>query len=147
MSSSQTATEAQKNLSDPNLSALLPQSPTEDPVHLSKLNAGAEAHCQVKISEEVLSQDRHFESSLTSKALEISCQTTQSALSPVWPVGITVSGDACAICLDTMEDEIKVRGLPCDHAFHVNCVDKWLLWRRACCPVCRFACKITPKVT
>ncbi|CAG8351079.1 unnamed protein product [Penicillium salamii] len=144
MSSPQAATEAQKTLSDPNLSALLPQSPTEDPVHLSKLNADVQG--QVKISEEVLIKDRHFESSLTPEALESSCQTTQSALSPDWPVGITVSGDACAICLDIMEDEIKVRGLPCNHAFHVNCVDKWLLWRRACCPVCRFACKIPPKV-
>lgn len=146
MSSPQTATEVQKTLSNPNLSVLLPQSPTEDPVHLPRLNAGVEAQDQAKLSEEVLGKDKHFESSFTSEALKSNCQATQSALSPFLPVGITVSGDACAICLDTMEDDIKVRGLPCNHAFHVNCVDKWLLSRRACCPVCRFACKILPKV-
>lgn len=145
MSSSQTATEAQRAVSDPNVSALLPQSPTEDPLHLSKLNAGVEAQGQVKLSEIVLDKNRHFKSPLTSEAPESGRQTTHRALSPVWPVGITVSSDVCAICLDTMEDEIKVRGLSCDHAFHVNCVDKWLLWRRACCPVCRFVCKIPPE--
>ncbi|KAK9859682.1 uncharacterized protein MYU51_013899 [Penicillium brevicompactum] len=53
MSFPQTATEAQKTLSDPNVSALLPQSPTEDPVHLSNLNASVGAQGQVNLSEEV----------------------------------------------------------------------------------------------
>ncbi|KAF9241215.1 hypothetical protein DTO013E5_9513 [Penicillium roqueforti] len=55
MSFPQTATEAQKTLSDPNVSALLPQSPTEDPVHLSNLNASVGAQGQVNLSEEVRS--------------------------------------------------------------------------------------------
>ncbi|CAG8098943.1 unnamed protein product [Penicillium nalgiovense] len=146
MSFPQTATEVQMTPSNPNLSVLLPQSPTEDPVHLPRLNAGVGAQDQVKLSEEILGKGRHFESSLTSEALKSSYQATQSAFSPFLPVGITASSDACAICLDTMEDEIEVRGLPCEHSFHVNSVDKWVLWRQACCPICRFACKIPPKV-
>lgn len=43
----------------------------------------------------------------------------------------------CAICLELMEDEIQVRGLPCGHVFHVTCVDKWLLYRQPSCPVCK----------
>ncbi|KAI9727986.1 MAG: hypothetical protein M1828_005391 [Chrysothrix sp. TS-e1954] len=46
-------------------------------------------------------------------------------------------GDACAICIETLEDDDEVRGLTCGHAFHAGCVDPWLTSRRACCPLCK----------
>ncbi len=46
-------------------------------------------------------------------------------------------GDACAICIDTIDDEDDIRGLTCGHAFHASCVDPWLTSRRACCPLCK----------
>ncbi|KAI0999818.1 hypothetical protein K3495_g8380 [Podosphaera aphanis] len=46
-------------------------------------------------------------------------------------------GDACAICIDTLEEEDEVRGLSCGHAFHAGCLDPWLTSRRACCPLCK----------
>lgn len=46
-------------------------------------------------------------------------------------------GDACAICIDSLDEDDEVRGLTCGHAFHASCIDPWLTSRRACCPLCK----------
>ncbi|KAH8596715.1 hypothetical protein B0O99DRAFT_651457 [Bisporella sp. PMI_857] len=53
------------------------------------------------------------------------------------PELLTNPGDACAICIDTLEDDDEIRGLTCGHAFHAGCLDPWLTSRRACCPLCK----------
>jgi hypothetical protein len=60
------------------------------------------------------------------------------------PECLGTSGDTCAICIDTIEDDDDVRGLTCGHAFHAVCLDPWLTSRRACCPLCK-ADYYTPK--
>ncbi|KAL7753813.1 hypothetical protein RI367_000745 [Sorochytrium milnesiophthora] len=47
----------------------------------------------------------------------------------------------CVICLDEFQDEDELRVLPCNHMFHLVCVDQWLIERRNCCPVCRMEIK------
>ncbi|KAH0935851.1 hypothetical protein HID58_012968 [Brassica napus] len=43
----------------------------------------------------------------------------------------------CAVCLCEFETEDKLRLLPkCSHAFHVDCIDTWLL-SHSTCPLCR----------
>ncbi len=55
----------------------------------------------------------------------------------VRPELLTQPGDACAICLDNLDEDDEVRGLTCGHAFHAGCLDPWLTSRRACCPLCK----------
>ncbi|RKO88643.1 hypothetical protein BDK51DRAFT_10140, partial [Blyttiomyces helicus] len=43
----------------------------------------------------------------------------------------------CAICMDPFEDSDRVRRLPCNHIFHVGCIDVWLVKETAACPLCR----------
>jgi len=45
--------------------------------------------------------------------------------------------ERCLICLDEYDQEDSVRVLECKHAFHMDCVDRWLLEGRNSCPACR----------
>ncbi|KHN85276.1 RING finger protein 38 [Toxocara canis] len=42
----------------------------------------------------------------------------------------------CVVCQCDFEKRDHVRVLPCDHHYHVKCVDKWLKTNRTC-PICR----------
>ncbi|KAJ8080963.1 hypothetical protein PM082_017798 [Marasmius tenuissimus] len=47
--------------------------------------------------------------------------------------------ERCLICLEDYHDEDDVRVLTCKHAFHMDCVDKWLQEGKNNCPACRGA--------
>lgn len=42
----------------------------------------------------------------------------------------------CQICLVDFEVGDSLRGIPCKHDFHKDCIDEWLK-RNATCPICR----------
>ncbi|GCB73533.1 E3 ubiquitin-protein ligase RNF128-like isoform X1 [Scyliorhinus torazame] len=44
--------------------------------------------------------------------------------------------DSCAVCIDTYKPNDVVRILTCNHIFHKNCIDPWLLEHRTC-PMCK----------
>jgi hypothetical protein len=46
------------------------------------------------------------------------------------------TAEICAVCLADINLTSVIRALPCDHIFHINCIDKWLR-NNASCPVCR----------
>lgn len=43
----------------------------------------------------------------------------------------------CSVCYVEFLDDQLVRRTPCDHCFHQECLDKWLLNYNSICPVCR----------
>ncbi|KAJ8520033.1 hypothetical protein ONZ45_g3084 [Pleurotus djamor] len=45
--------------------------------------------------------------------------------------------DRCLVCLDDYAPEDNVRVMTCKHAFHKDCVDRWLQTGRNNCPACR----------
>ncbi|KAD7480243.1 hypothetical protein R6Q59_009013 [Mikania micrantha] len=51
----------------------------------------------------------------------------------------TACESECCICLGVFEEGEKVKVLPmCSHAYHCECVDKWLA-AHSSCPICRAA--------
>jgi hypothetical protein len=45
--------------------------------------------------------------------------------------------ETCPICLDDFEDGADVKVLPCQHFFHVDCINPWLEGRSGRCPLCK----------
>lgn len=43
----------------------------------------------------------------------------------------------CAVCLEDFEMGDKVREMPCQHIFHVTCIDPWLIRHNRLCPTCK----------
>jgi len=43
----------------------------------------------------------------------------------------------CHICLQDFVEGDELRSLPCNHSFHVDCVDTWLRQKSSSCPTCR----------
>lgn len=45
----------------------------------------------------------------------------------------------CCVCLDDLLATQPHRRLPCNHAFHAQCIDRWLVQQSIMtCPVCRY---------
>ena len=49
-----------------------------------------------------------------------------------------LEGSQCVICLDNYSPGVLLRGLPCYHAFHNDCILTWLNRDNHFCPVCRW---------
>ncbi|XP_042449751.1 probable E3 ubiquitin-protein ligase XERICO [Zingiber officinale] len=43
----------------------------------------------------------------------------------------------CRVCLARFEPDSMVNTLPCGHFFHKACLETWLDYRHATCPLCR----------
>ncbi|KAF8472057.1 hypothetical protein BDZ91DRAFT_791071 [Kalaharituber pfeilii] len=43
----------------------------------------------------------------------------------------------CPVCMDDFEEGQEIRILPCNHSFHTDCIDPWLLNVTGSCPLCR----------
>jgi len=51
--------------------------------------------------------------------------------------GAAAAGDDCSVCLAGFGAAAVVNRLPCGHLFHRGCLETWLRYERATCPLCR----------
>ncbi|KAL7005430.1 hypothetical protein EMMF5_004984 [Cystobasidiomycetes sp. EMM_F5] len=50
---------------------------------------------------------------------------------------LPITAERCLVCLEDYADDEDVRVLACQHCFHKNCVDRWLVEGANNCPACR----------
>ena len=41
----------------------------------------------------------------------------------------------CGICMDSFNENEKIKRLPCEHIFHIDCMNQWLQTKKTC-PFC-----------
>ena len=46
--------------------------------------------------------------------------------------------EQCVICVEDFHDGEGLRVLPCEHYFHRQCIDEWLINHSAVCPLCKY---------
>ena len=52
--------------------------------------------------------------------------------------------DSCVICLCEFENGDNLMVLPCEHEFHTECINPWLLKKSSKCPICKTSCMPKP---
>lgn len=55
--------------------------------------------------------------------------------------------DSCVICLCEFENGDNLMVLPCQHEFHTECINPWLLKKSSKCPICKTSCMPKPVVS
>ncbi|KAI3978452.1 hypothetical protein MKX01_015627 [Papaver californicum] len=78
--------------------------------------------------------------------LKLQEMATSSGPSLEYSQGIELAGSEplCAICLSEFVNGEEIRVLSkCNHGFHVNCIEAWLLSSHTSCPTCRTTCMST----
>ena len=53
---------------------------------------------------------------------------------------IKLANKICTICQDDYKNNDLIRQIKCNHIFHINCIDTWLLDYNYKCPICRQEC-------
>lgn len=62
---------------------------------------------------------------------------TRELIEQLFPKYQFESHSNCPICMETLNNR-QVRKMGCDHIYHKQCLDKWLIrYKKVNCPVCR----------
>ncbi|KAJ5105529.1 hypothetical protein NUU61_002876 [Penicillium alfredii] len=87
-------------------------------------------------SESVTGQTTPRETELPSKVVTENHTTTAASESRPEPVP-DAGNFSCPICTDDFTKGQDLRVLPCNHQFHPDCIDPWLVNVSGTCPLCR----------
>ncbi|GJM88109.1 hypothetical protein PR202_ga04136 [Eleusine coracana subsp. coracana] len=63
-------------------------------------------------------------------------EATEAAIQGLPEVAMPPAAAECTVCLKDFDELDKLRAMPCAHAFHQDCIFRWLR-RNATCPLCR----------
>lgn len=55
-----------------------------------------------------------------------------------------LTADICSICMENYLPDLEAYNMPCNHNFHFNCIETWIL-KDPSCPMCRY--KLPPMET
>ena len=67
---------------------------------------------------------------------------------PAEEISVEELEETCPVCLNTFQEKQTVRRLACNHLYHVDCIDQWMVGKEEpSCPKCRAPLLNIPQVS
>ncbi|KAL8661681.1 MAG: hypothetical protein Q9202_005373 [Teloschistes flavicans] len=112
----------------------------ERDIEMAPTTTGPEVPAQEQSNHEPTASKDRVETPEASNDAPGTSQPPGNAAHPLPTADPMVNADnglACSVCTDDFAKGQDVRVLPCNHKFHPDCIDPWLLNVSGTCPLCR----------
>lgn len=109
--------------------------PSEGDIELGQAGSSSPGPSTSQSSHPNSEPKKSYDASEASKVTTVKVDGALLSPAPLSPAETTGNGLACSVCTDDFVRGQDIRLLPCNHKFHPECIDPWLLNVSGTCPL------------